>query len=227
MSGFKSASLNNTIASSILNHIVFKVLACLEKMIEDYSIDSIKIANNETTIRDHLFCNYLNNDEIMRSMDFDNFRFWAETPENYIDSKPQGRTDLQVFSINEFSHRNRYFIIECKRIDGNLTLNREYIDEGIRRFVGESPKYKSYYKMNCMLGFVVRCIDVANNVEKINGLLQTEYADIHVQDYLHTGIVPNTYISSHNRKENELIVLTHVFVNCSSVIANGTMEKAK
>lgn len=227
MNGFKNVSLNNTIASSILNHIVSKVLACFDKMIEDYSNHSIKISNNETTIRDHLFCNYLNNDEIMRNMDFDNFRFLAETPENYIDSKPQGRTDLQVFNINEFSHRNRYFIIECKRIDGNLTLNREYIDEGIRRFVGESLKYKSYYKMNCMLGFVVRCIDVENNVEKINSLLQTEYTDIHVQDYLQTGIVPSTYISSHNLKENELIVLTHAFANCSSVIANATAERDK
>ncbi len=218
MSGFKNTSLNNWIASSILNHIVSKVLACFEKMIEDYANGSIKITNNETTIRDHLFCNYLNNDEIMRSMDFDNFRFFAETPENYIDSKPQGRTDLQVFSINEFSHRNRYFIIECKRIDGNLALNREYIDEGIRRFVGESPKYKSYYKMNCMLGFVVRCIDIVKNVEKINGLLQTDYADAHVQDYLSAGIIPNTYISSHNLNGNDLIVLTHAFVNCAPVI---------
>jgi len=218
MSGFKNTSLNNTIASSILNHIVSKVLACFEKMIEDYANGSKKIANNETAIRDHLFCNYLNNDEFMRSMDFDNFRFWAETPENYIDSKPQGRTDLQVFSINEFSHRNRYFIIECKRIDGNLTLNREYIDKGIRRFVGESPKYKSYYKINCMLGFVVRCIDIAKNVEKINGLLQTDYTDIHVQDYLCAGIIPNTYISSHNLNGNDLIELTHAFVNCASVI---------
>ena len=218
MSGFKNTSLNNTIASSILNHIVSKVLACFENMIEDCANGSIKIANNETSIRDHLFCNYLNNDEIMRSMDFDNFRFFAETPENYIDSKPQGRTDLQVFSINEFSHRNRYFIIECKRIDGNLNLNREYIDEGIRRFVRESPKYISYYKMNCMLGFIVRCIDIAKNVEKINGLLQTDYTDIHVQDYLCAGIIPNTYISSHNLNENDLIVLTHAFVNCASVI---------
>ena len=218
MNGFKNTSLNNRIASSILNHIVSKVLTCFEKMIEDYSNGSIKIANNETAIRDHLFCNYLNNDEIMRSMDFDNFRFLAETPENYIDSKPQGRTDLQVFSINEFSHRNRYFLIECKRIDGNLNLNREYIDEGIRRFVWESPKYKSYYKMNCMLGFVVRCIDIAKNVEKINGLLQTDYTDIHVQDYLCAGIIPNTYISSHNLNRNDLIVLTHAFVNCASVI---------
>jgi hypothetical protein len=218
MSGFKNTSLNSMITLSVLNQIVSKVLACFEKMIKDCGNNSIKIANNETAIRDHLFYNYLNNDEIMRNMDFDNFRFLAETPENYMDGKPQGRTDLQVFSINEFRHRNRYFIIECKRIDGNLTLNREYIDEGIRRFVGESPKYKSYYKMNCMLGFIVRCINIAKNVEKINDLLQIDYADIHVQDYLCAGIIPNTYISSHNLKGNDLIVLTHAFVNCASVI---------
>lgn len=42
-----------------------------------------------------------------------------------------------------------------------------------------------------------------------------------------TGIVPSTYISSHNLKENELIVLTHAFANCSSVIANATVERDK
>jgi hypothetical protein len=152
-------------------------------------------------------------------MDFDNFRFFTETPENYINGKPQGRTDLQVFSINEFKHRNRYFVIECKRIDGNRALNRKYIDEGIRRFVGKSPKYKSYYKMNCMLGFAVKYIDIAQNVEKINSLLKTDYTEIHVQDYLYAGIIPYTYISSHAHNEQEFIVLTHAFVNCTSIIS--------
>jgi hypothetical protein len=65
VSGFKNTSFNNRIAASILNHIISKVLACFKMMIEDYRNDSIKIANNETVIRDHLFHNYLNNDEVM------------------------------------------------------------------------------------------------------------------------------------------------------------------
>lgn len=167
MSGFKDGSLNREIASSTLSYIVSKIIACFEKMIDDYSNDSIKIANKENVIRDHLFSKYLDNDEVMRNMGFDDFRFFSETPVNYINGQPQGRTDLHVISIHEFRHRKKYFTIECKRLDGNTTLNRKYIGEGMRRFLGESPKYSSLYQVNGMLGFVVKCIDIASNVEKL------------------------------------------------------------
>jgi hypothetical protein len=74
-------------------------------------------------------------------------------------------------------------------------------------------------KLQAMLGFVVKCIDIAKNVEKINNLLKTNYTEIYVQDYLYAGIIPNTYISSHDYNEQELIVLTHAFVNCTSIIS--------
>ncbi len=69
-----------------------------------------------------------------------------------------------------------------------------------------------------MLGFVVKCIDIASNVEKINSLLQASYPENNVKEYLHDGIVPNTYISTHNISENELLVLIHAFVDCSSLV---------
>ena len=77
MNGFKNATFNNKIATSILNHIISIVLACFEKMMDDYKMNNIKITNNESVIRDHLFNNYLNNDEIMKNMGFDNFRFFS------------------------------------------------------------------------------------------------------------------------------------------------------
>jgi len=219
MNGFNNTSLNRQIAAGILNHIVEKVLECFDLMLQDCEYKSEKIANNEIAIRDYLFCNYLNNDTVMRGIGFDDFMFIPEVPENYVDNRPIGRADLQVFSTERFRHRERYFIIECKRIDGNLTLNREYIDEGIRRFVGKMPKYTSYYKMNCMLGFVVKNIDISKNVDCINQLLQNDYSDIHVQDYLHAGPIPHTYISSHGEGGNERITLIHVFPNCTFVIS--------
>lgn len=219
MSGFHNASLNRQMAWEILNHIVQKVLECLDLMRQDCVCSSHKIANNEIKIRDYLFANYLNNDAVMHKIDFDNFRFFSEAPENYLDSTPQGRADLQVFSIDNFSNRQSYFIIECKRLDGNLTLNRDYINEGVRRFTGEKPKYTSYHKMNCMLGFVVKNIDTDMNIALINQLLRDEYSDIPVKDYLRAGFFPHTYVSVHGKDEEEKIALIHAMSNCASLIS--------
>ena len=210
MNGFKNTSFNRQIVSGILNHIIEKVLECFDLMRRDCEQNSEKVANNEIAIRDYLFCNYLNNDAVMQKIGFDNFRFSSETPENYVDNKPKGRADLQVYSIDDFRHRDRYFIIECKRVDGNLTLTREYVDEGIRRFVGKIPKYTSYYRMNCMLGFIVKNSDISKNIDCINQLLRNDYSDIHVREYLHAGLTPYTYISSHGESESERIILTWV-----------------
>lgn len=218
MSGFKDASLNRLIALKTLNFIVEKVLFCMEMMKKDCSKESIKISNREPDICNYLFCNYLNNDAIVQSVGLDDFRFFSEVPENYVNNKPVGRADLQVFNINEFRYRRRYFIIECKRIDGNLTLNREYIDEGMRRFIGESPKYTSYYRVNCMLGFLVKKMDSSLNVSEINKLLQTDYSDIHTHEYLSAGLVQDTFISSHGLNEDIRIELLHAFSDCSSII---------
>ncbi|MEA4924950.1 hypothetical protein SDC9_151605 [bioreactor metagenome] len=219
MRGFKNDSLNQQVAFGILEHIVIKVLECLDLMKRDCERNCCKLANNETKIRDYLFTNYLNNDNIMQHIGFNDFRFSSEVPENYVDATPQGRTDLQVYSIDTFRHRERYFIIECKRIDGNLTLNREYVDKGMRRFTGKTPKYTSYYKRNCMLGFVVRNINIDTNIAKINCLLKTDYTDIHVKDYLHAGSIPLTYLSVHGEDIKEQITLIHLMPNCSSLIS--------
>ncbi|MCL2322013.1 MAG: hypothetical protein FWC47_07915 [Oscillospiraceae bacterium] len=213
MNGFLNDSFNRHIAADILSHIVTKVLECIDLMREDCENNLKKLDNNEIVIRDYLYCNYLNDDTVMRSINFDNYRFISEVPENYVDNKPIGRADLQVFNIEQFRHRAQYFIIECKRIDGNLTLNRKYIDEGMRRFVGRMPKYTSYYNMNCMLGFVVKNIDVQKNVDSLNQLLQKDYTDIHVEEYLYTWRILRTYISSHGR-----VTLIHAFPNCVSLI---------
>lgn len=210
MSGFKSTSLNKLVASNTLNFVVGKVLLCLEMMQQDCGINSIKIPNREPDICNYLFSNYLNNDDIVKTI--------GEVPENYVNNTPRGRADLQVFSIDEFRRRDRYFIIECKRIDGNLTLNREYIDEGIRRFACDDPKYTSYYKINCMLGFVIRDIDIFANAEVINELLQTDYSDIHTDVYLSEGSIPKTFISSHGLSEDSRIELLHAFSDCSKII---------
>jgi hypothetical protein len=154
----------------------------------------------------------------MKSIGFDDFRFHAEVPENYTENRPIGRVDLHVYSIEEFKHRNRYFIIECKRINGTLTLNKAYINDGIRRFVGNDPKYTSYYKTNGMIGFVVRDISIENNVAGINELLSKDYRDIHVHKNVQLLLKPYIYISSHGCAEDRRVVLIHAFPNISSII---------
>lgn len=218
MSGFKNTTLNRLIATKSLSFIVGKVLICLKMMQQDCITNSIKIPNREPDICNYLFSNYLNNDTIVKTTGLDEFRFFSEVPENYVNNTPRGRADLQVFSIDDFRHRDRYFIIECKRIDGNLTLNREYVNEGIRRFACDDPKYTSYYRINCMLGFVVRDINILGNTAAINALLRTDCSDIYTVAYLSAGAIPQTFISSHGLGEDSSIELLHAFSDCSKIV---------
>jgi len=219
--GFVDASLNNLIAVGILEHIIMKVIECVDMMRSELESVSQRIDNSELTIRDYLFNNYLNNDGVMNAIGFDNYRFHPEVPENYIDSKPIGRVDLHVYSIDDFRHRKRYFIIECKKINGTLPLNRAYIDEGIRRFAGDDPKYTSYYKTNGMIGFVVRNTDIESNVAYINRLMAEDYREIHVHEYLRLNPKSNMYVSTHGCDENRRVTLVHAFPNIATIIKDN------
>lgn len=215
---FKDSKLNQTVVNGIYLSIIGGLLKCIELMKRDFERKSEKIANNELEICNVLFCNYLDNDAVMESINFNNFRFSSEAPENYKNNIPQGRVDLKVYSFDSFHFRQRYFIIECKRIDGTKRLNCKYIDEGMRRFVGNEPKYISYDNKNFMLGFVVREIDIAENINKINTLLQ-EDNNIHVWEYLHKLSINRICISSHGENDAERITLYHLFPDCSSIIS--------
>ena len=70
MSGFKDASFNKQIAESVLKHILSKVCICMAMMHDDCMLKKIQIENNEIIIRDYLFSNYLNRDEIMEKIEF-------------------------------------------------------------------------------------------------------------------------------------------------------------
>lgn len=218
MSGFLDPSLNQLISTNTLKYIISKLIVCMEMMSTDCAAEAQRIDNNEIVIRDFLFSNYLDNDDKMQTVGLNDFRFESEAPENYINGVPQGRADLKVYSIDDFRHRKRYFIIECKRIDGNLTLNREYVDNGIRRFIGLSPKYTSYYNSNCMFGFLVKTVDIGKNVDCINQLLCNDYGDIPVQDYLHLDIDSDFYLSTHGDKKSSQVALIHAFADCSKLV---------
>jgi hypothetical protein len=189
-------------------------------MISECNRSSLKLKNSEIVIRDYLFAEYLDDDQKMRMIGLDNFRFEPEAPENYINGAPQGRVDLKVYSSDKFRARKQYFIIECKRIDGNPTLNRKYVTEGIMRFVGSSPQYTSYFKSNCMLGFLVRAVDTGKNVDRINQLLLSVSDDnnIPVREYLRLDPGSGIYVSIHGDDTPTQITLVHAFADCSDLV---------
>jgi len=126
MNGFKDVLINQMIASNILKDIIIKVITCCNLMLEDCIRENKKIRNDEVFIKNYLFCNYLDNDEIAELVGLSKFRFFSEVPDNYINNKPVGRVDLKVISSNMFKHRRKYFINECKRIDRTAKINPYY-----------------------------------------------------------------------------------------------------
>lgn len=230
MSGFRNIATNRMIARRILSDILSKLLICCEMMKKDCLEGKNKIKNSEEDIRDYLFSNYLDNDEIMEQVGLSEFRFFSEVPENYQNNKPIGRTDLKVINIDMFRYRKKYFTIECKRIDGYKTLNRFYISEGIRRFVKSKPLYPSYFNMNSMFGFVVQEIDVNKNIIQINDLQKEYYKDIKMK----TPITFSNISSNHNYTfESEYfldgtdILLFHIFYDFSSIIDGSKKDNVK
>lgn len=224
MNGFKNKKFNNTIVQLMMEDIIVKVLQCSKIMVDDYIKLGKTIENHEEYIRNVLYNDYLNNTKIVREIGLDKFHFEAEVPENYQCQKPIGRVDLKVISEVTFTQKDAYFVIECKRIDGNNALNKAYVVDGINRFLsdkGEKPKYSSYYGINCMLGMVVKSIDIDENVEKINLIheekttVRSNASNIHKYNFNQNFIF--TYISDYKISDSKL-KLYHAFYDYSSII---------
>lgn len=94
--------------------------------------------------------------------------------------EPDGRTDIPIAftSIREkLEEHDAHAIIECKRVaDDSAPLCREYVKNGIRRFVGgakedsQFPKYAANHAMAFMAGYLLRGT-TAGAVKRINGYL--------------------------------------------------------
>ena len=127
-----------------------------------------KLPNDENRIRTILLEEY-----IKKSSGMDDYIFLAETPVNYVgDGKYKGRADLCVLIKTDYSYQNSeaFFIAECKRLDGNRTLNKQYVNEGIKRFITDNPKYSSHYGTSMMIGFVIKPIKIKENARRIEGI---------------------------------------------------------
>ena len=132
------------------------IYGCYEEML----LDKINVPNNdENEIRDRLLIDYLNNNLQRVKFKLLDFLFDPEVPVN------SGRSDIKISTKNTFENTDAYYIIECKRLDGYSTLNKEYQKNGINRFL--TTKYPSHYKINGMIGFIVKEIDIDANMKKI------------------------------------------------------------
>lgn len=171
MSGFQNPALNRVYKEQLFNQIIGAIVKSCELMVSDCVKEENKLANHEEIIRTYLTQNYLDDDEKRDEIGLQgiNVRFDIEVPENYTPTTISyiGRTDIRIVSDDWFRNREAYYIVECKRLDGGNTLNNLYVKEGVSRFVGDTPKYSSFYNKNIMLGFCVKKHDIKKIVTKI------------------------------------------------------------
>ena len=201
---------NNTFYNSEFEEILSKIITCYNLLISD----RVLLNNDENKIRDVLYLNYLNNNNIREKIGLRNYYFDRETRED----RTIGRTDIRILSSNSFVDTAAYYIIECKRLDSkNVTgvsgLNAEYIKEGICRFT--SSLYTTYYKTNGMIGFVVEAIDININITFINTLLKNSFPKANTTQFLtHCSITKGfdfSYYSMHNKASDEVIIYHLMF----------------
>lgn len=225
MSGFKNKDLNSFAKKSIFNDLINFIFISLDNMKQVHIFKNEKIQNNEEKIRTHLVANYLNNDEFRNSIGYNTLmlRFDIEVPENYKrdEEKHLGRMDIRVITPNFFKNPKDYYNIECKRIDGSKTLNELFVKEGICRFVLENSKYLSYHNKNIMLAFVIKNINIDQNVNQINQI-QIENKDIKmIQELQRNDINSRQYYLYESRYVNEKqqLELSHMFYDLSNIVS--------
>lgn len=154
-------------------NILTKVRKCFDIMSSDISNTGQLLRNDENEMRDKLHYDYLNNKNIRSQVRLNGYLFNPETPSDEKQGNKRGRTDFKVIiKSRTFDNPQEFFTIECKRIDGSTALNREYVINGIQRFIDNAqPLYQSYCRTNGLIGFIVNNADIVNNVAAINKYL--------------------------------------------------------
>ena len=191
-------------------------------MVEDCSEYHSTIQNHEEKIRTHLLENYLEDENVRHILGLENIpiRFIPEVLENY-DKKSDnyiGRTDIRIVSSNWLSNKKDYYTVECKRLDGTNALNKKYVNDGICRFTGDTPKYPSFNNRNIMLGFVVKDIDIAVVINAISNIHIKKIGSI-ISKNITILENDNNYYLCESIYTNQLS-LNHIFYNVSNVISS-------
>ncbi len=165
MGGFGNESNNIAFENGLFNLIIVHLCQCSREMRDTCKATGNGLYNHEDKITNRLVANHLNFNDLK-------LKFILQSPEMFIadEDNYRGRCDIKVVSSNWFNNENDYYLVECKRIDGGSYLNRQFVSEGIARFVVGPPKYPSYHKRNIMFGYVVQAINIPENTAKIDQL---------------------------------------------------------
>lgn len=194
------------------------ILEVCDKTREEYESTNEKLVNNENHIRTIMLEKYMRNIDFCKGHQMSDYRFDLETPENYDGNGDYiGRADIRIILKTDFTNYNAYYLIECKRIDGTVDLNKKYVNQGVFRFT--TQYYSSYYSKNIMLGFVVKQVDLTNNSRKIEELQNSSD-----HEFMHGNfqlIVDNKYQKMYTCMYNTefgTLELRHIFTDISKVI---------
>ena len=215
MDGFKNEENNVLFDNGSLKIIMMHLVLCSRKMKDDCIKNSEMIDNSENKITNRLTAKYLNNQVV--------FHFEPQTQEKYNQKTDtyEGIPDIKVFSKDLFFNSQAYFLIESKRIDGSTDLNREYVENGVSRFVIAPPKYTSHYKQNIMFAYIVQTIDIPKNVEKIKKYQQELLIGVVASDFsiIQTDIDYTEYSCNYSSIEIGKIELRHLFFDFTDVVS--------
>lgn len=199
-----------------VDQIAKYLLEISELIIKDYQQNKLKLPkNSENKIRNVLIEEYL----IKKKSDYGiSYWFDSEVPENWNkeEEKYDGRIDIRVL-LPGFEKEIKYYFIECKRIDGGTNLNNQYVKKGINRFVIQ--KYSSRYSENIMWGFVIKKINITQNVNLIQDI-QNKHPNEHLHGefyFIDKKNASQWYKSIYNIQSKKL-KLWHIFSDFSSIV---------
>jgi len=217
MGGFKNKSNNADVRQNIFSKIVLYISKCCKTMREDCRETGEPLYNHENRISARLVERYLD-------MNYLKLRFILEKPTHYnaATDTHAGRTDITVVSSDWFKNRDAYYTIESKRLDGKPNLNREYVSEGISRFITPfPPKYPSYYGKNIMLGYVVQTIDISENARRIDKFQRELLVEVRIGGMrlvCDDGEGFSHYQCMYEANNNLNVELAHLFYDFSDVM---------
>ena len=201
--------------------ILIGIIRCYKLILKN----KIRIPNNENEIRDIFLKNYLKKQDIKKQLNLLDYRFDRET----LEDNSNGRVDIRILSKNDFENDDAYYVIECKRLDNeNLNgisgLNAEYVKNGILRFT--TGRYSTYYGLSGMIGFIVKPLDISNNIININTLLKKpEFSDANTITKLKSfNFIQNfnqSYLSIHKPNNKPNIGIYHLMFDFSKNLGDS------
>lgn len=123
---------------------------------------------------------------------------------------PDGRTDIPLYLTPIFAQSDEHdphAILECKRVaEGNATLAREYVVEGIDRF--RTGKYGENHGRGFMVGYVVAGTRIGA-VEGINSYLTGRARSSEMLALVSSEDTTESWTSQHKREAERLPIILH------------------